>query len=161
MLALTICQPFAELIARGEKRVENRTWWPPRGMIGQRVAIHAGKSRQWLRGYPAEGLVFGAVIATARLAGVWSLDEIESGQCADEFRGLPPAWLRDHEHTEGPVCWVLDNVQRLPEPVAISGALGLWQVRGTLPEVVEGVSPIAPTLPAVADLVRERARWLF
>lgn len=40
MKALTISQPYASLIARGEKFVENRRWPTPyRGPL----AIHAGK----------------------------------------------------------------------------------------------------------------------
>jgi hypothetical protein len=45
--ALTICQPYAELIARGEKVIENRTW--PTSYRGP-LLIHAGKSREWLYG---------------------------------------------------------------------------------------------------------------
>jgi hypothetical protein len=45
--ALTICQPYAELIARGQKRVENREW--PTRYRGP-LLIHAGKSREWLSG---------------------------------------------------------------------------------------------------------------
>ena len=44
MKVITICQPYAELILLGEKRVENRTWPTNyRGTIG----IHAGKSKAW------------------------------------------------------------------------------------------------------------------
>lgn len=48
--ALTVCQPFAHLIALPDsddrmKRVENRTWHTPhRGEL----LIHAGRSRKWL-----------------------------------------------------------------------------------------------------------------
>ena len=41
MKAITISQPWAHLIVRGEKRVENRTW--PTEHRGP-LAIHAGKS---------------------------------------------------------------------------------------------------------------------
>jgi hypothetical protein len=67
MKALTICQPYAHLIVRGEKRVENRTW--PTRYTGP-LAIHAGKSRQWLSpgDVPAfelkgDPLVFGAELS--------------------------------------------------------------------------------------------------
>ncbi len=40
MRALTILQPWAEMIARGVKRVENRTW---RTKYRGEIAIHAGK----------------------------------------------------------------------------------------------------------------------
>ena len=43
MKALTVIQPWAWAIAHAGKRVENRTWGPPRDVIGQRIAIHAGR----------------------------------------------------------------------------------------------------------------------
>lgn len=42
MKALTVLQPWASLIARGLKPYEFRGWLPPRALIGQRIAIHAG-----------------------------------------------------------------------------------------------------------------------
>ena len=44
MKAITIWQPWAELIARGVKLVENRTW---RTHYRGPVAIHAGLSNKW------------------------------------------------------------------------------------------------------------------
>lgn len=42
MKALTIWQPWASLILIGAKPYEFRGWKPPRALIGQRMAIHAG-----------------------------------------------------------------------------------------------------------------------
>lgn len=42
MKALTIWQPWASLIMLGAKPYEFRGWKPPRSIIGQRLAIHAG-----------------------------------------------------------------------------------------------------------------------
>lgn len=42
MKALTVWQPWASLIAIGAKPYEFRGWKPPRNLIGQRIAIHAG-----------------------------------------------------------------------------------------------------------------------
>ena len=59
-------QPYASLIAVGEKWVENRTWETAyRGPL----AIHAGSGTHYLslREIRAEGLPVGAVIATCRL----------------------------------------------------------------------------------------------
>lgn len=44
MKALTIKAPWAQAIAHGTKRIENRTWKPHADVIGQRIAIHCGKS---------------------------------------------------------------------------------------------------------------------
>ena len=43
MRALSIKQPWADLIAYGYKNIENRTWQAPKDMIGQRFLIHAAR----------------------------------------------------------------------------------------------------------------------
>ena len=43
MQAITLWQPWASLIAHGVKNLETRDWYPPRALIGQRIAIHAAK----------------------------------------------------------------------------------------------------------------------
>lgn len=125
MKALTICQPYAALIMSGEKLVENREW--PTSYRGS-LLIHAGKSRTWLddgdeldfaeRGDP---LVFGAVVGVARLADVLHIDRIERGEYDAQY-----PWLREHQHTNGTWCWVLQDVIRYPQPVPWKGAQGLW-----------------------------------
>jgi hypothetical protein len=42
MMAITIWQPWASLIAAGAKPFEFRSWPAPRRLWGQRIAIHAG-----------------------------------------------------------------------------------------------------------------------
>lgn len=118
MKALTICQPYAEMIAAGEKLIENRTW--PTAYRGL-LAIHAGKSRAWLEDddeAERPGMAFGAVIAIARL-----VDCVRVEQVSEQF-------LTDydqHHHANGPWCWVLSDVERVL-PISISGAQGLWTV---------------------------------
>lgn len=127
MKALTICQPYAELIARGEKRVENRTW--PTLYRGP-LAIHAGKSREWLDGETDAELLelygcaleFGAVVATCTLADCIKLGDIQRGHY-----GLTQPWLRSHEHTNGPYCFLLLDVKRLDRPIPYRGMQGLWE----------------------------------
>ena len=113
MKALTVCQPYAELIARGEKVIENRTWATDyRG----RLAIHAGKSRAWMDDGDAQkypGMVFGAVIAIATLRGCCRLQDL-------------PLDLRGDMHANGPWCWLLKDVQRIA-PVEFRGSQGLWE----------------------------------
>ena len=63
MKAITICQPYPELILRGEKRVENRQQnWKHRGPI----LIHAGRSRDYLR-LNEKGTVDASGIALAQM----------------------------------------------------------------------------------------------
>lgn len=121
MRGLTVCQPFASLIAAGAKPVENRTW--PTSYRGA-LLIHAGKSRKWLGehvdvvGLP-DPMPFGVVVAVARLHDCRRLEEL-------------PSRLRVHEHASGPWCWILRDVAPLSRPVPWRGALGLWGVPAEL-----------------------------
>ena len=117
MKAITICQPYAELIASGAKRVENRTWATSyRGEL----AIHAGKSRKF---GGTDGMVYGAVVAIARLTRIVWVESIPMF--------VPPhpefSWLLDHVHVEGPWCWILEGVQRV-KPFACRGDRGVWEL---------------------------------
>lgn len=111
--ALTICQPYAELIVRGDKPIENRTWSTNyRGPL----LIHAGKSRDWLDDedeHLMPGMAFGAIVGRVTLV-----------DCVRVQR-LPPH-LRDHEHANGPWCWVLTDIERFAVPIPCRGAQGLW-----------------------------------
>jgi activating signal cointegrator 1 len=60
--ALTISQPFAELICTGEKCVENRTW---ETLYHGPLAIHAGKGTQYLSRRELAGYPTGCVVAVA------------------------------------------------------------------------------------------------
>lgn len=123
MRALTISQPWAWLIARGHKPIENRRWTT--GYRGP-LLVHAGRGEQYRDGLhrirramagrgievPAwEGLVKGAVVALAGLVDVVPLGE---GKC------LAPDWA------EGPWCWLLRDVRPLDSPAKGPGAQGLW-----------------------------------
>lgn len=120
---LTLIRPWAWAIACAGKDVENRTWEPPRAMVGGWLAIHAGK--KWDQdaadsiantfGVEVPGETeqpSGVIIAVARLAAV--------------VRDSESPWFG------GPVGWTLDQVVQLPTPVACRGAQGLWM----LPESV-------------------------
>jgi hypothetical protein len=123
--ALTVRQPWANAIAYGNKRVENRTWSADRA-AGKLIAIHAGKGHD-LDAMPPEGctwpevpdLSLGAVLAVATVTGScvpWECD----GECS-------PWAIRGQDH------WHLEDVRPLAKPVPCRGALGLWR----LPEGVE------------------------
>lgn len=119
MRALTVCQPYAHLIAIGQKRVENRRW-PTRyqGLL----AIHAGKSRQWWTdeyGLAQDEVAWGAIVAVVRLVDCLSIRAIRDG--FTRFK-----WVRDYEHTIGPFCWVLNEFRRLARPIPCDGRQGLW-----------------------------------
>ena len=124
MKALTIQQPWADLIASGIKRVENRSWpTSHRGLI----AIHAGASQKAMKqnsGLVEGEPVYSAIIAVAEIVDCLPLlDAVQR-----RLPGDPLEWVVSHEFTEGPYCWVLENVRRLEKPIPCTGALSLWTV---------------------------------
>lgn len=124
MRILTICQPYARLIVRGAKRVENRVWSTTyRGPL----LIHAGKSRSWLgkgeeSAYESSGelLEFGAIVGMADLIDVVHISQVEAGDLDAAY-----PWLRYHVHASGPYCFVLDAVRRFSQPITWKGGQGL------------------------------------
>lgn len=123
MKALTIHNPYAWLIATGQKRVENRTWYT--GYRGP-LANHAGQSRASMTSefpMPTEGKYFGAFLSVCDLVACFHFDDIERGEIPDEYR-----WVREHPHTFGPWCFILANNRQLAEPIPKGGKQQLWDV---------------------------------
>lgn len=141
MKALTIRQPWATLIALGEKQFETRSWQTKfRGQI----AIHAGKSidkeacefpeikkvinEHGINSY--KDLPTGSVIATANITGCYKVIE-DYGNSA--YTNGPV--IRSYEYpfgnyTEGRYAWKLDSVKPLKEPIQAKGQLSLWEWNG-------------------------------
>jgi len=142
MRALTIHQPYAELIARGEKRVENR---PQRLHYRGLLVIHAGqRSRIWLERAKADGvvideeeLVFGAAIAVADLVDCVDYGAVRSRR--ELFAGGDRhGWIARDRWASGPQCLVLENVRRLPKPIPCSGRQSLWIPPAEVVAAIEG-----------------------
>jgi hypothetical protein len=116
MKALTIRQPWAGLIAHGDKTTENRTWSLPERHAGTRILIHAGAAfDNTARSLAAElddwQLTPSAIVAVATITEChWSDD----GTCCG-----PWGFERTYH-------WTLSDVISLPEPVPAKGALGFW-----------------------------------
>lgn len=135
MRALTICQPYAELIARGVKRVENRTW---EMLYRGPLLIHAGKSRKFLSGdnfgIPLTAMDWGAVVAAVDVVECFHIDRIEAERRKTHEHRRPGdfashlEFLLRHEHVEGPYCIVLANVRRFDKPLPFKGAQGIFDV---------------------------------
>lgn len=137
MKCLTICQPYARLIVIGQKRVENRTW--PTRYRGP-LLIHAGVNRAWMDESEAqaaqrfgEPLVFGAVVGRAELVGCVDITYVRQLMVDQALcQSSRWHWLPEHEHANGPWCWVLENVERFAVPVPMKGRQGLFDVDDAL-----------------------------
>jgi activating signal cointegrator 1 len=132
MKALTISQPYASLIASGEKWIENRTW--PTSYRGA-VAIHAGKGTQYLGQDELKEYHTGCVIAIANLTACVSAGELSmhgNDGVAQSLLipGTSKTWADalKHKHAEGPWCWILEDIRKIA-PVPCRGAQGLWNWR--------------------------------
>jgi activating signal cointegrator 1 len=154
MKAITILQPYASLIAYGQKKIETRSWSTKyRGPL----AIHAGLGKQhidlcrqqlfWANLWPYEiaaqyslqeridkFLPLGAVIAIAELVdclkviGKVSLKIGDQKQVIAVLENQVRITGNEYEfgdYSVGRYAWILDNVQQI-DPVAAKGQQRLW-----------------------------------
>lgn len=147
MKALTLTQPWAELVAGGFKQWETRSW--PTNYRGP-LAIHAAKgfpkaAKEFAEVERAIGRVppriaIGAIVAVARVVDVRRTEE-----AALELSGLE-RHLGDYSW--GRYAWKLVDVRRLDEPIGCKGALGLWTPP---PDVLEQLLAAAAPREGAAD----------
>lgn len=162
MKALTISQPYASLIATGEKFVENRRWHTD--YTGP-LLIHAGKGTQYLLPRDLAAYPHGCAIALVDLIGCFSLKEIGKKDRNSTVGGtnLTFASIRNHKHAEGPFCLILRNVRVLSSPIPCAGKQKLWDVSPELAADVERrlirMGEIA--LRLTLEEWQELHRWLF
>lgn len=135
MKALTLHRPWSDAIVHGTKRVENRTWRPPRADLGSMIAIHAGKAwagdSRWPEGdrprVPEDSPT--GIVGVARLVG-WAQTTDAFG--AIRYSGTLSAKAARSAcesgwYIGGCVGWVLERVIPIP-PLECRGRQGLWTV---------------------------------
>jgi hypothetical protein len=138
MKALSIRQPWAELILQGRKTLELRSWTVKhRGPL----AIHASQTveRDLCQAYgiDPDQVAAGAVIGVVELVGIDELDE-------DTFRAREVEHLAPDYWRGGQLYgWRLANPRRLPHPEPMRGRMGLFEAEVDLTEAAE-----APTAAA-------------
>lgn len=121
MKALTIRQPWADAIAHGTKRTENRSWPAPTKHIGTRILLHAAAAEdctprtssdvptELTQGMGVWPDTRSAIIATASLTGC----HFDEGCCT-------PWGMTGYFH------WELADVTAFAVPIPAKGALGFW-----------------------------------
>jgi len=135
MKALSIRQPWAELIIQGRKTIELRTWQTHyRGCL----AIHASQTVQEeaciAYGLDPAIVVRGALIGTVELVDIVTLDDATWEALRDQHLSL--------RNFPGPIYgWRLENPQPLPHPIPMRGRMSLFNVPD---EVITGKSPPPP-----------------
>jgi hypothetical protein len=138
MKAITIHQPWATLIALGEKEYETRSW--PTKYRGP-IAIHAGMKlnkeaiqekviymailehgHHVMRDMPQ-----GAIVATAVLEDcIKSVETWTDGYVLENGVYVYSPEYDFGDFTPGRYAWKLSNVKMLPEPIPAKGQQGLW-----------------------------------
>lgn len=135
MKVITIRQPWATLIALGEKKFETRSWRTKyRGKLG----IHAGKNidkaacrQEPIRsvlakhGYTDKNLPTGVILATCKLSNCIKVANelvmtayFNNGEDNEYYFG---------DYSEGRYAWELQDVQALENPIYAKGQLSLWE----------------------------------
>lgn len=146
--AVTFTQPYAELAACGEKRIDNRAYAPSAKYLYQRLGVHAGLKLDEKDTFgllarnpkfplmPAATYSYGALIGSVRLVGwgkrakkEWKLTGKFSDEEWDAF--LSSSWL-----AEKTKCfWVFDQPE-IFKPIPCRGSLQIWKIPADiLPEV--------------------------
>jgi len=131
--ALTLWQPWATLIALGEKHYETRHWVTPyRGPL----VIHAAARKvrpdelnlQILdtlgaHGLEIDDLPLGAGLCVVNMTKVWNTTTLVT------FAGLDIKERSFGNYTPGRYAWQLDNLRVFPQPIPAKGEQGLWEWR--------------------------------
>lgn len=142
MKAITIHQPWATLIALGEKRLETRSWATKyRGPL----AIHAAKRVDneicleepfstvlAKHGYTADNLPTGAIVATCQLTECHKVIE-DYGKAAligEELLRISSPEYDFGWYEIGRYAWEMTDVQQLSGPIPAKGQQGLWNWGG-------------------------------
>lgn len=142
-LSLTVRLPWALFLVRsmggpvGSKDIENRVWPAPASIIGQRIAIHAGKTLErrmygtrgnvdLLRLTEAERLA-GHVLGSVRVVGC---HREGSTECAIAGCGNNPwaMWADPAKHEPKLYHWEIADPRELVTPFQARGAQKLWEL---------------------------------
>lgn len=122
MYALTLIQPWATLVFAHGKDIENRMWVPPDRLVGQRIAVHAGRAvdHQLATDAHRAGYAMPDPLPAGALLGTVTLAEVHH---AAECRLRCSLWADpDAFH------WMLTDPRPMPEPVPCRGRQRLWTV---------------------------------
>ena len=125
MKVITIKQPFASLIASGQKEYEFRTW---KTSYRGDILIHAGKSvdKEAMNRFSSFNLDYplGCIIAKANLTNCIPINE----DVKEELRAknAPVYWGITSDPTWSGYGFKLENIQKI-DPIYVNGSLGLWE----------------------------------
>ncbi len=127
MKALSVKQPWAYLICRGMKDIENRSWKCPKKHIGQRVLIHASAKPDNIK-FEIEGQATAKEIEAFSALNFAEENDlfgciIGSVEIVDCIENHPSIWAE-----KGKYNWVLANPVLFEKSIEnVRGTLGFWK----------------------------------
>jgi hypothetical protein len=122
-LAITLTQPWAQLVVGGQKLIETRSWSTRyRG----RLLIHAAKdmpesARTFAsdHGWAPDRMARGAIVGAVRLVDVLPVEHLSGKLTIQE--------IEYGDYSPGRYAWLLADHEELDVPIPTRGALGLWR----------------------------------
>lgn len=159
--ALSVRQPVAQLLVTPSlnhpnvpiKWCENRTWEPPKKLIGERILIHTGCTRTVPHYYAETRMEIeehgadqprrfehSAIIGSVRLVGIVRMPSdlsffarfkpwFRKAQAAltDNGYDAPDHGQEHFTHDAGVVWWIMAEPEMLDVPIEMKGRLNLWK----------------------------------
>ena len=139
MKAITVWQPWATLLATGQKHNETRSW---RTNYRGEILIHAAKTdhsgillhipMEELKHFQKAGVVnelpTGVIIGKANLVDCFQIDEAYRRKLQREN----PAELAFGDYAIGRYAWVMADAILFNKPSPASGKQGLWNWEGEI-----------------------------
>lgn len=137
--AISIKQPWAELILRGKKKIEVRNWTSPyRG----RLYLHTGKVADGYRAisWGMADVFRGGYIGIIELAAVIPFTEERWEQWRDQH-------LSDGPYRSGLYAWMIRNPRRFATPVPGPGQVNVYYPDPAIASILDA-SPLLDVPPA-------------
>lgn len=122
MKALSLKQPFAELVVSGRKTIELRKW---NTKFRGKFLVHSSKipDRKSMKKFGVKDLPLGMIVGKAEIVNVKKYDDKR------EFNEDKSKHLANKNW--GKYGFVLDNIKRV-KPIPAKGMLGFWNYNGKL-----------------------------
>jgi activating signal cointegrator 1 len=139
MRALTLWQPWAQLVAVAEKKWETRSWWTShRGELAIHASAAMPKEAREACGAPfirealeAMGYPLGFELPRGCIVAV-----VDVKDCIEISPGIPEGLSEQEKafgiYETGRRAWRLSNVRRLISPVPCAGRQQLWNVSAAI-----------------------------
>lgn len=128
MKVLSIKEPFATLIKDKEKKIETRSWKTNyRGELYIHASLAKYKNESMDKFYidsliKNKKLNYGYIICKCKLVDYIKFDKTFQEKIAKNKKEYK---LGDYK--EGRYAWILEDVEKLPEPIKAKGKLNIWE----------------------------------